>query len=217
MIINKNVSVRLFLFFLKGLPDCACVFDSLSSEENTDIINVFELIGEKLASYLHYEIFQCILNKYCDPREKDCDDFKYPEYLEDYIAHLDIKHFLEINSKLSEISGDTKKLCLKIDMDETTKITKIKDLESSIAKIFKPTLRPSELQLIDVKKGCLILTFLIPATAADAIFGKEFNKNQIEMFRSLSVLWLQCKDIKVDCREYIDDDTNSGNHQYAEL
>ena len=213
LIKNKNVPVGDFLYFLKALPDCKNKLDSLS--EDSTILDVFKIIGDELSSYLHYEIFQSIINKYCTPSEKvDCDDLKYPEYLKDYIEHLDIKHFLEINSELENLSStDTKKLCLKIDMDETTKMTQIKDLESSIAEILGPSIRPSELKLIDVKKGCLLLTFLIPAITADATFANKLTKDQIKRFHSLSVRWLKCEDIEVDCTEGKNmEDEDSGDH-----
>ena len=205
----KNVPVGDFLYFLKSLPDCKNKFNSLP--EDSTLLDVFYIIGDKLASYLHYEIFLSIIEKYCTSSEiSDCDDFRYPEYLKDYINHLDIKHFLEINSELENLSStDMKKLCLKIDMDETTKITRIKDLESSIAEILGPSTRPSELKLIDVKKGCLILTFLIP----NAIFTKTLTKDQIKKFHSLSIRWLKCDDIEVDCREEKFEDSGNQNRQ----
>ena len=209
LIKNKNVPVGDFLYFLKALPDCKNKFDSLS--EDSTLLDVFDTIDNKLASYLHYEIFLSIINKYCTSSEKsDCEDLKYSEYLKEYIDHLDVKHFLEINSELENLaSTDTSKLCLKIDMDETTKITQIKDLESSIAEILGPSIRPSELKLIDVKKECLLLTWIIPAIAANDIFAKKITEDQIKRFHSLSVRWLKCEDIEVDCTE--ENNRDSGN------
>ena len=213
-VVSKNIPVKNILRFLKRLPDCAQHFDSLPEEP--DMYAVFEIIDKKLASYLHYEIYQSILNKYFT-LEKDSDDLKYSEYLKAYIERLDIKHFLKINSELVNLS-DTKELCIKIDMDETTKITQIKDLESRIATILGEGLRPSDLILIDVKKGCLILTFLIPATAADAIFARKLTTDQIERLRSISILWLKCEENAIECiksddiTSLEDYDTNSGTY-----
>ena len=213
-VVSKNIPVKNILRFLKRLPDCAQQFDSLPEEP--DMYAVFEIIDKKLASYLHYEIYQSILDKYFTTSEKDSEYyFKYSEYLKAYIERLDIKHFLKTNSELANLS-DTKELCIKIDMDETTKITRIKDLESRVATILGEGLRPSDLILIDVKKGCLILTFLIPATAADAIFARKFTTDQIERFRSISILWLKCEEYEIECiksddRTSLEDyDTNSG-------
>ena len=213
-VVSKKIPVEKILHFLTKLPGCAQLFDSLPEEP--DMYAVFKQI-DKIASYLHYEIYQSILNKYFTTSEKDSDDLKYSEYLKAYIERLDIKHFLKINSELVNLS-DTKELCIKIDMDETTKITRIKDLESRIATILGEGLRPSDLILIDVKEGCLILTFLIPATAADAIFARKFTTDQIERFRSISILWLKCEEYEIECiksddiTSLKDYNTNSGTY-----
>ena len=201
LIIEKGVAVRRLLFFLRRLPElkeCAQKFKLLPKEP--DIYDLFELIDDEFASYLHYEVFQTILIQYSSPSERECDKLRYSNHLKFYIKQLNIKEFVKLNPKLEELSATSKKLCLKIDMDETTKITQIKDLESSIAGILGLGLIPSDLKLIDVKEGCLILTFLIPAAIADNIFAKNITADQIEMFRLLSILWIKCGDIKVECR-----------------
>lgn len=198
LIISKQEPVDDLVYFLKLLPGLGQFEGRLKSqEEEPSIRMVFDLIDE-YSSYLHYEVFKSILDKFC-PEEKDGDDFKYPEYLKDYIKKLDVKHFMMINPELEKLFDD-KYLRLKIDIEETTNITKIKKLKSSIAAILGSELNPSKLILVDVKKGCLILTFLIPADVAEAIFAKKLSKDQIERLRSLSVLWLKYEDIEVDCR-----------------
>lgn len=199
LIITKKVLVRELLFFLRCLPElkeCAQKFELLPKEP--PMYDLFELIDDEFASYLHYEIFQTILNEYSTPSERDCHKFKYSDHLKVYIKQLNIKEFLQLNPELEKISATSKELCLKMDMDETTKITQIKDLESSIAAILGLGLKPSDLKLIDVKEGCLILIFLIPAAKAD-IFAQKITAGQIEMFQSLSIIWMKCGDIKIDC------------------
>ena len=193
LIIKKGVSVGDFLLFFGGLPGCGedmCKFDSLPPEPH--MCDVFKIIGKEFSSYLHYEVFQYILNQYCNASERDCEMFKYPEYLKVYIEKLNIKEFLEINPELKELSANSKRICLKIDIEETTKITKIKKLEVSIATILGCQLQPSDLRLIGVEKGCLILTYLIPEVVAVAIASKEMTADQNESLESLSIHWIKC-------------------------
>ena len=175
LIIKKGVSVEEFLFFFGGLPgfgENMCKFDSLPPQAR--MLDVFKIIGDEFSSYLHYEVFQYILNKYGNASEKDCEMFKYPEYLKVYIEQLNIKEFLDINPELlKELSTNSKRICLKMDIKETTKITNIKKLEVSVAAILGNKLRPSDLRLISVEEGCLILTYLIPEVAAVAIASKK--------------------------------------------
>ena len=199
LIIEKGVPVKKFLYFLRRLPEleeCAQKFKLLPKEP--DIYDIFVLIDDEFASYLHYEVFETILIEYSSPLERDCDKLRYSDYLKLYIKQLNIKEFLKLNPDLEKISATSKELCLKIDMDETTKITHIKDLESSIAGILGLGLTPSDLKLIDVEEGCLILTFLIPAAIADNIFAKNISADQIKKFQSLSILWIKCGNIMVE-------------------
>ena len=199
LIIEKGVPVRKLLFFLKRLPEleeCAQKFIKLSKEP--DIYELFDLIDNEFANYLHYEVYETILIQYSSPSERDCDNLRYSDHLKFYIKQLNIKEFLKLNPELEKISATSKELCLKINMEETTKITQIKDLESSIAGILGLGLTPSDLKLIDVKEGCLILTFLIPAAIADNIFAKKISADQIKKFQLLSILWIKCGDIMVE-------------------
>ena len=197
VIIEKGVLVGDFLFFFGGLPGFGrdmCKFDSLPPEPH--MRDVFKIIGDKFSSYLHYEVFQYILDEYCNASEKDCEKFKYPEYLKVYIEQLNIKEFFEINPELKEFSS-TKRICLKMDIEETTKITNIKKLEVSIAAILGSKLQPSDLRLISVEEGCLILTYLIPEVVAVSIASKEMTADQIESLKSLSIHWMRCDESEI--------------------
>ena len=201
LIIKKGIPIDELLFFLRdypGLEKCKERFDSLPKD--VKYYDIFKLIGDEFASYLHYDIFQDLLDKYCTASEKDCDELKYSEHLKAYIEQLDIKHFLKINPDLQKLPCGSKELCLKMDIEETTRITKIKHLESSLASILDSGLLPTDLKLIGVEKGCLILKYLIPEVISDVIFTSDIKltEEQYEDFRSLSVLWLKCGNIKVN-------------------
>lgn len=203
--IQKDVPINELIYFLKdwpGLEGCAKKFDSLPKE--ADMIEVFKIIDDELASYLHYEIFQYLSDKYCDSKG---DSAAYSEHLKNYIEQLDIKHYIDINPELKKFhcADESRKLFLKMDIDQTTKFTKIKELEDSIATILrsisKEAIRPSQIKLIDVKKGCLTLTYLISAVVADTVFAayERLSEDHIASLRSLSVLSLNFRESEIDC------------------
>ena len=211
LIIEKGVSVRDFLLFFGGLPGCGedmCKFDSLPPEPH--MCDVFKIIGNEFSSYLHYEVFQYVLNQYCNASEKDCEKFKYPEYLKVYIEQLNIKEFLEINPELEELSANSKRICLKMDIEETTKITNIKKLEVSVAAILGCKLQPSDLRLIGIEEGCLILTYLIPEVVAVAIASKEMTADEIKSLESLSIHWIKCGENEIFLSDIKDHNTEAG-------
>ena len=198
---KENFSIRRLISFVKGLPSVKQCLQKFKLPENPDCDDIFELIESEFASYLHYEIFQSILEKYCTDSEKDHPHLKYSLYLKNYIETLDVENFVYINPGLKRFS-ESEKIYLKIDTDRQMaeiKMAEIKQLEDSIATILG-NMRPSDLILIDVKDGCLILTFLLPASTAHAIFANELRVDQIERLHSLSVLWLKYEDFEIDCR-----------------
>ncbi len=76
-------------------------------------------------------------------------------------------------------------------------------------------LNPSALELVDIEDGCVIVTFLIPASIADAIFisDKVFTSQQEDKFRAASVLWLKCNGYTFDFKKVKSKERhNPGNH-----
>ena len=165
-------------------------------EEAKTVNKIFNLIGDKCASFLNYDIFQSILENYCS--DMDCEQFQYPEKLQAYIDRHNIKEFFEINPQLEKFVDKSKKLKLKIDIDVTTKAAKIVDLKSSVASVLG--LNPSALRLFSIEEGCVIATFLIPVSIAQAIFTRErgITSGQREGLRGLKVLWMKCDDYEYD-------------------
>jgi len=164
-----------------------------------DFNDVFDLLNKEYASFLNYEIFKYILDTYHldDGRE----EFKYPEYLKAYVEKHKVCEFVIVNPQLQKLSEASKPLTIKLDIDSTSKLSKLSkllDLKSEIANILD--LKPVALQLVDIKDGCLILTFLIPAPVADHIFNKLtiFSKKRTQQFQALKVLWLECNGCKID-------------------
>ena len=56
------------------------------------------------------------------------------------------------------------------------------------------------LRLYTIEEGCLVVTFLIPTVIANEIMLK-FKTQQREVLRVMSVLWLECKEWKMDFQE----------------
>lgn len=161
--------------------------------KNASTINeVFEILSLECCSFLDFGIFQSIIRHY--RLDKGEEEFKYPEYVREYVKLHNIKEFVFLNPDLSQkTSDDSEILYLKFDISLTTKLSKVMDLKVAIAKILQ--LRASTLQLIDIKEDCVVVTYYIPANIAAAIFISDeiFTEHQIEEFRGLSVLWMKFK------------------------
>ncbi len=153
------------------------------------IIEIFNYLKTKCASFLTYDIFQCTL-KYYNISE-DQERLRYPEHLNAYIEKHKISEFASINPLLKHKKG-SKELTLKFDIKNTCKLAQVDELKNVIAEIMD--LNPSALELVDIEDGCVIVTFLIPASVADAIFTANtvFTSQQEDELRAASVLWLKC-------------------------
>ena len=202
--IKKGVTVEHLRTYLLKLPAFACTADDKKNtllagvkaelKEADTIHKIFDLIGEEYTTFLNYDVFNFIYDKYCPDMEHE--DLKYPEYLRAYINQHNIKEFFEINPKLEKCTAAYKKLQFKLDIEPTCKIAKIVDLEPKIASILG--VKPSALRLVSVEEGCVIVTFLVPAFVADAILpaDKKMTTDEAIALRALSVLWVQCGDYR---------------------
>jgi hypothetical protein len=196
-------SVQDFRTFLLKLPaftsdhsDKLLLGVKAEMKEANTINKLFDLIGEEYTSFLNCDIFQSILEKYCTGL--DCEDLKYPEYLKAYIDKHKIAEFCSVNPQLANWTKNSKKLCLKFDIDETSKVSKVLDLKPRIAEILDVT--PGALQVFSIEEGCVVLTLLIPTFVADVIFpeGKELTMKQRNAFQALSVLWIKCDNFRLE-------------------
>lgn len=159
-----------------------------------DLNDIFDLLVKEYASFLNYEVFQFILDKYRNLIHCGQDEFKYPEHLEAYINKHKISEFIEINPLLEKFTVTLKQLILKFDIATTAKLAKLKKLKTAVAKMLG--LRSAALRLLDIEEGCVVATFLIPSPVAELVFNQHttFSREQVEEFRALLVLWLKCND-----------------------
>ncbi len=161
-------------------------------EKASDIEDIFYLLITESASFLNYEIFQTMLDEYdIDTSQKK---LSYPEHLNAYINKL--SEFYEINPSLESFTDDSKSLVLKFGIELTSTIGTLKELTRAVANILG--LKPSALRLLSIREGCVIVTLLLPASIAAAIFKKQFSSKQENDFRALSVMWLKCSDFYFD-------------------
>ncbi len=171
----------------------------LELKKKNSITEIFDFLTTECTSFLNYDIFQKILENY-NNIGKDQERLKYHDHLKAYIEKHKITEFVKINPLLKSKNG-SKKFTLKFDIKNTCKLAKIFELKQFIAKILK--LHPSALELVDIEDGCVVVTFLIPASVADAIFTPDtvFTSQQADELRESSVLWLKCNGHTFDFTE----------------
>lgn len=160
-------------------------------EAANTIYQILDTITKDCSSFLDYEIYQCIVDQYdIDHGQKA---LNYPEYLQEYIEKHRIAELAKVIPKLSPSNTqDTKEVILKLDIELTSKLTKIIDLKKEVARILN--LMPFTIRLYSIEQGCVVVIFRLPSVVAENIFTTEktFSCLEKEKFRSLSVLWLRC-------------------------
>ena len=167
-------------------------------EKAGSVVNIFNLLSLKYASFLDYEIFQSILQHY--GRNETQEDLNYPTHLEAYIKKHKIREFVEINPKLAKLNDSSKEIYIKFDIKRTNNLDTIKKLREAIANILD--IDVATLRLLSIKEGCVLVTFLIPTTVAHIIFSSNtvLSTEQEMKFRAASVLWCECNSYKFDFR-----------------
>ncbi len=159
------------------------------------INDIVDLLDENLyASFLDYEVFQAIVDKY----KLCCDDeiLSYPKNLKAYVEKHKLSEFIAINPALSKMcTSDSEEITLKFEIDASNyKLGSLLKLKSSISDILG--IKSSGLRLLRVEEGCVAITFVIPYFVAHHIFkgDKKFTGEEVKRFLDLSTLWLKCCD-----------------------
>ena len=164
----------------------------LKQKETID--DKFALLCEKYASFLNYKIFQSMVDDYCIDRKSN-KSLNYPEQLKNYVNKHKLSEFIDINPNLKSFVDtlNSKELIVVMDVDSTSRLANVVDLKKAIAKILGLK-RKAALRIIDIKKGCVQVTLLIPALLADLIFicDKKFTEEEVKKFQALSITRLQC-------------------------
>ena len=151
---------------------------------------LFLLLDEECASFLNYGIFQSIATEY--GINEDCEELKYPGHLKAYLKKHTISEFAMVNPRLEKkYSSSKKEVICKFDIELTERVAEVANLQIRIANILG--LNARSLELIDVKDGCVVVTFLVPSRIADLIFAENqvFTPQQLEEFEALKIIWLK--------------------------
>ena len=156
-----------------------------------DIFRLLRRRNQTSFNFLNYHIYESLRGKFI-PEEWD-ESFKYPDYLKDYASKHRVSEFLGISPKLKEIDINTSNniLHIKFDTQASDKLISVLELQQSLAPLLE--VMPSALQILNIEQGCVIVTFLIPAHAANLAFQhvREFTPEQLSR---LSVKWIKLGD-----------------------
>ena len=159
------------------------------------IVRIFQVLTTDCCSFMDVSIFQSIIDEYEIDINSDV-KLQYSEHLKSYLLNHKISEFIMINPKLDRLKNSDI-LILKFNTDLSSSITKVLDLKSAIADILG--LKSSAaLQLLSIKKGCVVVTFSILSTVAESVFAQGLTAKQEADIRALSVLWLVCGDYKLE-------------------
>jgi hypothetical protein len=196
------VDVKSLRVYLMGLPALVCDDDKEEHKllygnirdqlrEADTVTKIIEVLLEDYCSFLNYEVFQCILDRFIVVQSTDSDAqkleaFRYSEKLEAYLRKHKLSEFVQLKPGLRKIKDPSKKLILKFNIALPNRVTKVLDLKKAIAKVLN--LKTPALQLVGIAKGCVLVTFLIPPYLA------QLTTEQIQEIQSLSVLWFQLGD-----------------------
>ena len=200
---EKCISLEDFHSFLLKLPAFSKSHEgqmlTLLSEKKSKLketktfTETFDFLSTECASFLNYGIFQHIVEKYNIKEDKE--ELKYNDHLKAYIEKHKISEFVKINHLLLTLLqnkiGSTE-LVLKYDIKTAERLARVTELQKFIARILN--LMPSAVEIIDIDKGCVVVTFFIPAPVASAIFTSNtvFTSRERRELQAASVLWLQC-------------------------
>lgn len=166
-------------------------------EKAVDLNDVFSVLVTEYASFLNYDVFECILEKYQDIRAGQ-EVLNYPEYLNAYVMKHKISEFIRINPLLKDFNSASKEFVLKMDILSTSRLAKVINLKNTIAKILG--VNSASLQILDIKEGCVLVTFLIPTPVAQLVFNEctLLSSEQEKQFQASHVLWLECNGCRFD-------------------
>lgn len=178
-------TVKLYLHNLSGGDMC-------NVEKLENATKIFSILS-KYASFLNYDTFQALLERFCTEEDRKNPNLKYSEYLNAYIDKLKISEYIMINPKLEDrCVTSEKQFSLKFDIKESCPFSSIIDLKFHTASIIRCL--PSQIEIIAVEKGCVDVTFQVPVTVADTTFtddALQLTMKQIEGFQAIPVARLQ--------------------------
>ena len=209
-ITSKGVTVdefRNFLLSMSAFEDekdeqrCQLLSEVRDKLEKAESIsNIFSFVY-KWASFLNDAIFKSIMDHYDIP--KDHESMKYSEHLCEYLRKHELSCFGRINPRQEELKSgkiEATTLTLKVDSEKLCRIAHVINLKRTVATILH--MKVSALRLLDIREGCVEVTFLVPALTPDVLFGsgKTLTSRQVEQLQELSIEWMKCGEHEIDFR-----------------
>jgi hypothetical protein len=207
---NEAVTVSKFRIFLLNLPALTredgeehskLLYGVKEDFQKASLVDDIFLLLNKHTSFLDYHIlYLSIAAKY----KIDIDEEKteYLKHLKEYVNKHRICDLVNdipnMCKHCDQFPDKSKTLVLKLNIKMSCKFAEVLTLKSAVARILG--FHPSALKLISIKRGSVLVTFLIPGSAAEYIFTsfKEFTKTEKKQFEMLSVLWLEYEGRRFD-------------------
>ena len=159
-----------------------------------DFVDVVDLLAREYASFLNPEVFEHIISEF--KLDTGQENLQYRQHLDAYVRKHTISEFIKINPLLQDFSDTSKEFILKLDIETTSELGKIKRLKGAVAKILG--INSAALRLLDIKEGCVVATFLIPTPVAEVVFNRDtvLTQQQKQELESLPVMWMECNGCK---------------------
>lgn len=133
-------------------------------------------------SFLDCDLLENIVENYgCDTDQEKIG--KYQEELNLFCK----RRISEVPNKSLVLSNDQtrERMIVKLNINDP-RLAIIKDLKIKICKIL--SIEPWSLQIMEIKEGCILLTFLVSFHISKHLFSKSLMKVQCEDLKDLSVL-----------------------------
>ena len=141
-------------------------------------------IVTKYCSFFNYKLLSFLVSKHGTPVDKR-ELEKYETSFNEYAK----RRVLECPSEIGEMNKKDATLIVKIDISyKRSTLHQIKTLQGKVCHI----IGVSDLKLICIKRGCLLLTFQLPVFVQKAIF--PLSTDQQDNLKSLGILKLDCED-----------------------
>ena len=202
VVADREVSASNLCFMLLNLSALQCEDSSKHSKlfyevrkkfcEAESVDAIFCLLSE-YTSFLDYDIYLRIANKYkIDIKQEKSE---YLKHLSDYVNKHRISELVQLLPTLSnyteKMADVSKTLVFKLNIKLSCKLADLIELKSAIARVLG--FNPTALRLVGVNEGSVLVTFLVPALAADLVFvqGKIVTPQTREELFALSVLSIE--------------------------
>lgn len=180
----------LVLYLINAFPILKSRTDELCSAKNMH--DVFTIVTSQACSWFSFTIIEHMIKEFGSEDQSD------ERRLADYKQHFErfarqslppgMTHF-ETGSKAG-MTG-CKKLVMKVKKEwETTTVAELDRICGEFARILE--IDRKNLYLADVKKGCIMLTMMIPQEIAQKLVEKRLTKAKKEMLKNENVVRLVC-------------------------